>query len=241
MKLTDFTTLTFDCYGTLIDWEKGILGELRPWLARHGRELADDAVLEAFGAEETRCEAATPARLYPDILADVFRNLAQRWNVPASDAEAGAFGAAVGNWPAFADSAPALQYLKRYFNLVILSNVDRDSFARSNAKLQVAFDQVFTAQDIGFYKPDPRNFEHLLRELAAVGIDKTQILHTAQSLFHDVAPARALGLKTMWVNRRKEQGGWGATPATSVRPDAEVASMADLVARHQADLRGEGG
>src|SRR5262245_1082766 len=160
MKLTDFTTLTFDCYGTLIDWERGILAELRPWLARHGRSLPDDEVLEAFGAEETRCEAATPAALYPEILAGSLRALARRWEIPANDEEAIAFGASVGRWPAFADSAPALQYLKRYYRLVVLSNVDRASFARSKEKLQVEFDRVITAQDVGSYKPDRRNFEH---------------------------------------------------------------------------------
>jgi 2-haloalkanoic acid dehalogenase type II len=242
MRLTDFTTLTFDCYGTLIDWEKGILNELRPWVVRHGCNLADDEILEAFGIEETRCEAATPDRLYPDILADVFHALAPKWQIPRNEEAARDFGMSVGRWPAFADSAPALQYLKRYYKLVILSNVDRASFARSNEKLQVSFDHIVTAQDVGSYKPSPRNFERLLADLADRGIASHQVLHTAQSLFHDVAPARMQGLATMWVNRRKELGGgWGATPATgdSVRPDAEVASMTDLVARHQADLRGE--
>src|SRR5580765_6189741 len=112
MKLTDFTTLTFDCYGTLIDWEKGILAELRPWATRHARNLADDEILEAFGTEEARCEAETPGKLYPEILADAFRALAAQWQVPASEDEARAFGGSVGRWPAFADSAPALQYLK---------------------------------------------------------------------------------------------------------------------------------
>jgi 2-haloalkanoic acid dehalogenase type II len=239
MKLTDFAALTFDCYGTLIDWERGILAELRPWVTKHACNLADEEILEAFGAEEARCEAAAPGKLYPDILADVFRGLARQWNLPASDEEARTFGASVGRWPAFADSAAALQYLKQHYKLVILSNVDRASFAQSNEKLQVAFDRVITAQDVGSYKPDNRNFEHLVRELAAMGIAKEKILHTAQSLFHDVAPARAMGLATMWVNRRKGLGGWGATPAaaSTVQPDAEVASMADLVALHQAELR----
>ncbi|HJQ60324.1 MAG TPA: haloacid dehalogenase type II [Vineibacter sp.] len=238
MKLAEFTTLTFDCYGTLIDWEAGILAALRPWLATGGRELGDNAILEAFGAAESRCEAATPAKVYPEILADAFRALAAHWDLPASDAAARTFGASVGDWPAFPDSAAALQYLKRHFKLVILSNVDRASFARSNERLQVDFDHVFTAQDIGSYKPDPRNFTYLLRELAAVGIDKRHILHTAQSLYHDVAPARTFGLTTMWVNRRKTKEGGGATPAADVRPDAEVASMAELVAQHQAEQRG---
>ena len=235
MKLSDFTTLTFDCYGTLIDWESGLLAELRPWLTKGPADPTDDELLAAFGAEESRCQTATPNKLYPEILADVFLALARQWTWPASQDDARAFGASVGRWPAFADSAASLQYLKRHYKLVILSNVDHASFARSNEKLQVDFDRVFTAQDVGSYKPDPRNFDYLLRELSALGIGKAQILHTAQSLFHDIVPAKALGLRTVWVNRRKGREGGGATPAASVRPDAEVASLADLVALHRAE------
>lgn len=237
MKLTDFTTLSFDCYGTLIDWERGLLSELRPWITRNAVNLADEEILNAFSAAETRCEAATPRKLYPEILADVFLALAQQWTLPASNADARAFGESVGRWPAFADSAESLQYLKRHYRLVILSNVDRASFARSNERLQVDFDHVITAQDIGFYKPNRRNFEYLLRELSAVGVKKGEILHTAQSLFHDIVPAQALGLKTMWVNRRKGREGAGATPEASVYPDAEVASLAELVALHRGGRR----
>lgn len=245
--LTTFTTLTFDCYGTLIDWERGILAELRPWVERNGRkDLDDNALLEAFGAAEAACEAETPARLYPDILADALRRLAAQWGLTASAAEAAAFGQSVGRWPAFADSATSLQYLKRYYKLVILSNVDRASFARSNEKLGVAFDRILTAQDIGSYKPSLKNFEYALADLArSFGTKKADILHTAQSIFHDVVPARRVGLATMWINRRKAVGGGrGATPEPQAKdgpmtPDMQVASMADLVVLHQAHLRGD--
>jgi FMN phosphatase YigB (HAD superfamily) len=128
---------------------------------------------------------------------------------------------------------------------VILSNVDRASFSRSNEKLGVVFDRILTAQDIGSYKPSLRNFEYALKDLeGAFGTRKTDILHTAQSIFHDVVPARSVGLATMWINRRKSVGGWGATPPPEAkqaltRPDMEVASMADFVVLHQAHLRGE--
>jgi len=246
MKVTDFTTLTFDCYGTLIDWERGILAELRPWLDRAGRkDLDDNAVLEAFGTVEAECEAESPATLYPEILAEAQRRLAARWGVTAGADEVAAFGQSVGRWPAFADSATGLKYLKRYYKLVIISNVDRASFARSNAKLDVQFDRIITAQDVGSYKPSPRNFAYALADLERTfGTKKSEILHTAQSIFHDVVPARAQGLATMWVNRRKSVGGWGATPAPQARdaaatPDLEVASLADFVVLHQAHLRGE--
>jgi 2-haloacid dehalogenase len=244
--VTKFNTLTFDCYGTLIDWERGILAELRPWVDRNGRkDLDDNAILEAFGTTEAACEAATPGKLYPEILADVHRKLAEKWGIKATASETAEFGQSVGRWPAFADSATSLQYLKRYYKLVILSNVDRASFARSNEKLGVAFDRIITAQDVGSYKPSLRNFEYALTDLQRTnGTSKADILHTAQSIFHDVVPARAVGLATMWINRRKVVGGWGATPAPQAKgalttPDLEVGSMADFVVLHQTHLRGE--
>jgi 2-haloacid dehalogenase len=243
--VNEFTTLTFDCYGTLIDWERGILAELRPWVDRHGRgDLRDEAILEAFGATEAGCESATPGKLYPEILEETQRQLAKYWGITASADETASFGQSVGRWPAFADSASSLRYLKRYYKLVIVSNVDRASFARSNEKLGVEFNRIITAQDAGSYKPNIRNFEYALADIErTLGVDKHQILHTAQSLFHDVVPARSIGLKTLWINRRKEVGGWGATPPSpandAARPDFEVLSMAEFVVMHQAHLRGE--
>ena len=131
MNLLSFKALTFDCYGTLIDWESGILAELKPWVAASGRTLSDDQILEGFGEEESRCETATPSKLYPGILADTFCALGSRWGIAASEAQAAEFGRSVPRWPAFADSAAALAYLKQHYKLVILSNVDRASFAAS--------------------------------------------------------------------------------------------------------------
>lgn len=244
-RLTDFRVLTFDCYGTLIDWERGILAELRPWLDRHGRpDIADDALLAAFGETEAACEAETPARRYPEILVETLRRLSVRFGIAPDATAERAFGASVGRWPAFADSPAALDYLKRHYKLVVLSNVDRASFAESNARLGVGFDHVVTAEDVGSYKPDPRNFRRLLNEIdTRFGLGAAAVLHTAQSIFHDIVPAKTFGLATMWVNRRKAQGGWGATPTpkdkAAAQPDFEVASLAELVALHQAQLRGE--
>jgi 2-haloacid dehalogenase len=235
MDLRAFKALTFDCYGTLIDWESGILAELKPWVAASGCRVSDDQILEAFGEAESACESATPAKLYPDILADTMHALAKRWEIPATEAQAAGFGRSVPRWPAFPDSAAALHYLKQHYKLVILSNVDRASFAESNGKLQVTFDKVVTAQDVGSYKPDLRNFRHLLSEMEKLGLRKEQILHTAQSLFHDVAPARSIGLKTCWINRRHGRAGGGATKAPSgdATPDIEFPSMAALVEAHR--------
>jgi 2-haloacid dehalogenase len=235
MDLRSFRALTFDCYGTLIDWESGILAELKPWVAAGGLKLTDDQILEAFGEAESACEAAAPSKIYPGILADTMRALAKRWNISATDAQTAAFGGSVPRWPAFPDSAAALQYLKQHYRLVILSNVDRASFAESNKKLQVTFDKIVTAQDVGSYKPNLQNFRQLLAQVDKLGIRKEQILHTAQSLFHDVVPAKSVGLKTCWINRRKGRPGGGATkaPTGDATPDIEFPSMAALVEAHR--------
>lgn len=238
--LTDFSTLTFDCYGTLIDWERGILNELEPWIASRGRLIDGETILQVFGETEARCEAEAPQALYPAVLAEVFRRLAARWSIELGSGEAERFGGSVGRWPAFPDSAAALQYLKQHYRLVIISNIDRVSFAASNDKLGVTFDRIITAQDVGSYKPDLKNFEYALGDVGRhLGARKAEILHTAQSIYHDIVPAKSIGLSTMWVNRRKALGGgWGATPAPSTtgeatRPDFEVGSLAELVMLHR--------
>jgi 2-haloacid dehalogenase len=238
-SVTDFTTLTFDCYGTLIDWERGILNQLKPWAASHGVEVSDDALLEAFGDAESRCERETPTRLYPQILENVLERLATHWSLTLHDGEARHFGESVGRWPAFPDSPVALQYLKQHYKLVIISNVDYASFAKSQQRLGVMFDRVITAQDIGSYKPDLRNFQYAMADIKqTLDVESRQVLHTAQSIFHDIVPAKSIGLATMWVNRRRGQKGWGATPppaegGDAARPDFEVGSLAEFAALHQ--------
>jgi len=238
MRLTDCTTLTFDCYGTLIDWESGIVAALQPLLARLGTAPSRDAALAAFARHETRLEAAHPTMRYRELLARVHDALAHEWGAAPDAAGSRRFGASVGDWPAFADTAASLAYLRRHYRLVILSNVDRDSFRASSVRLGVDFDAVFTAEDIGTYKPDPRNFAWLVEHLATMGVAKSQILHTAQSLFHDHAPANAAGLASAWIDRRHAASGWGATaaPPAGVRYDFRFASLAELVAAHQAAL-----
>jgi 2-haloacid dehalogenase len=236
MRLSDFSVLTFDCYGTLIDWETGISEALAPWLVRAGVSLERDRLLETFAELESAQQAATPGMRYPELLAEVHRGLAERLGVAPDAKAAEKFGASVGNWPAFADSAEALAYLKQHYRLVILSNVDRASFAQSNARLGVTFDAIYTAEDIGSYKPDPRNFDYLLNHLAERGIKKAEILHTAESLHHDHIPARRVGLATCWIHRRAGKKGHGATrmPDTEVRPDFRFESLAAMATAHRA-------
>ena len=239
MNLTDFDTLTFDCYGTLIDWESGMVEGLRSLTGRLETSLTRDQILQAHARHESAQQAWTPARPYRDLLAIVYKRLAEEWGIEVSWADCEAYGDSVKDWPAFPDSAEALAYLKSHYRLVILSNVDNRSFAHSQRKLGVAFDAVYTAEDIGSYKPAARNFEYMLENLGGLGVDKGRILHTAESLFHDHRPANAAGLKSCLIYRRHAQSGFGATMDPGVMPhvDFRFDSMADLVAAHRAETR----
>jgi len=240
MRLTDFDAISFDCYGTLIDWESGILATLRPWAARHGLGATDDALLAEFSRVEPELETARPAALYPDILADAFRAVGGHFGRAVSDDEARAFGQSVKDWPALPDSAGALAYLKRHYKLAILSNIDRASFAHSNRRLGVEFDLIVTAEDVGSYKPTPRNFEVLLERVAALGVRKERLLHAAESLFHDHVPAKRFGLATAWIYRRAAKGNFGATraPDQPVKPDWQVTTLAELADLHRKETGG---
>jgi len=235
MKLTDFEALTFDCYGTLIDWETGLYNSLQPLLQAGAVTLGRDEVLAVFARHEAAQEAATPRMIYSELLAEVHRRLAGEWGVKADEERAVAFGKSVPDWPEFPDTQASLQYLQRYYKLVILSNVDRASFRLSLPKLGVEFDAVLTAEEIGSYKPDRRNFHYMIEKLGEMGVPKERILHTAQSLFHDHVPAKELGLATAWINRRHGKTGTGATKvAAPVTPDFVANTLADFVAQHQA-------
>jgi len=240
MKLSAFKALTFDCYGTLIDWESGMVEALKPLTSKVGTELTRDQILEAHARHESSQQLQTPAKRYSELLAIVYRRLAEEWGVSVPWEECVAYGNSVPDWPAFHDSAGALQYLKKHYKLVILSNVDNQSFAASNRKLQVEFDAVYTAEDIGSYKPSDRNFEYMLAKLETLGIAKNEILHTAESMFHDHQPANRHGLASCWIYRRFDQEGFGATmnPGEMPKYDFRFNSMADLAKAHQEELRG---
>jgi 2-haloacid dehalogenase len=239
MQLTEFKVLSFDCYGTLIDWETGISNALKPLVARSGKTFTRDQVLEAHGRYEAAQEAATPSKIYSELLPLVHDRIAREWGVEPRPEESLTYGRSVKNWPAFVDSAAALQYLKKFYKLVILSNVDRESFKASNARLQVEFDYIFTAQDIGSYKPDLRNFEYMLQKLGEAGIQQHEILHTAESLFHDHLPANKVGLASAWIHRRAGKEGTGAThpPEHMPKYDFYFTSMAEMAKAHQESLR----
>jgi 2-haloacid dehalogenase len=224
-----FEAMTFDCYGTLIDWETGLLAALRSIVANHGGEPGDEALLERFAHHESALEAG-PYLTYREVLAGSLRGIAADLGFEPTDEEVAAFAGSVGDWPAFPDSPAALTTLKQRFRLGVITNCDDDLFARSNERLQVEFDWIVTAQQARGYKPGPRPFE-----LAAERIDVPleRVLHVAQSLFHDHVPAKAAGRTTVWVDRRQGREG-GATLPGEAEPDLTVPDMrtlADLATR----------
>jgi len=235
MPFRGIEALTFDCYGTLIDWEQGLVEALAPWLERTGGAVDRDLLLELYGAAESAEEHAHPGRLYTRILDGVIRRVGAELGRDVRDEEAARFAASVPDWPAFDDTPAALAYLKQHFQLAILSNIDHASFAGSRARLGVNFDVVVTAEDVGAYKPEHAGFERLFAELARLGVERGSILHVAQSLYHDIEPANAIGLACVWVNRRHGREGRGATPAPvgEPSPTATVPDLAALVDLHR--------
>lgn len=232
MKLTEFDALSFDCYGTLIDWEAGIGAVLELWAREHGIGAGTEELLELYAKAEAEQEQTTPTSLYPTILGAAMRRVGEALGVEVSDAEGERLATSVGDWPAFPDSHAALAALSARYKLIILSNVDRRSFAGSTTRLGVRFDAVVTAEDVGSYKPSTRNFEALIETARRLGIADGRLIHVAQSLFHDHVPARSLGLPTVWIDRRGEVDGWGATPPpnVAVTPDWTFPSMAAFAA-----------
>ena len=228
MKLTDFEALSFDCYGTLIDWEAGLAAVLVEWARERNLDVSQEALLAAYSPIEAVVETERPTDPYPQVLARSMRMLGESLGAEVSDADAARLAGSVPDWPAFPDSHDALIALRQRYKLIILSNIDRASFAASNRRLDVEFTSILTAQDIGSYKPAPRNFDALTQEAARLGIAEGKLLHVAQSLFHDHVPAKQVGLPTVWINRRHDRPGWGATPqpAAPVKPDWEFPSMA---------------
>jgi len=263
VNLDRFALLSFDCYGTLIDWERGILDALRRDFERAGVAMDQDAVLAAFAESEPKREQEAPTDPYPLILQRVHSDLAARFGLalagqdsmepnsvernsvgrasrPSTTTPVGRasrpsssqnedserFARSIGDWPPFPDTAESLRRLKERFRLVILSNVDRESFARTNEQLGVTFDAVITAQDVGAYKPDQRMFDRLIETARSLGVERGAILHVAQSLYHDIAPAKRAGLRTFWVDRP----GAGAVKATEndAQPDLTVRSVREL-------------
>ncbi len=224
MNFDDFEVLTLDCYGTLIDWEAGIWDALQPILTDRRLNLTRNQALELYGELESDAERGEYLT-YRAVLRKVLEGFGARLGFAPTEMELQRFAESVKDWPAFSDSARALQALRRKYRLAIISNIDDDLFAYSAQRLRAPFDWVITAQQARSYKPALNNFRLALER---IGLPKNKILHVAQSLFHDIAPAKALGWSTVWINRRHGQEGFGATPPAQAQPDLEVPDLQTL-------------
>ncbi len=226
IDLGAFDALTFDCYGTLIDWEAGLIAALRPILDEHGAEIDDQELLELYGRHEAELESG-PYRMYGEVLASALDRIGDELGFEPSAREREAFARSVGEWPPFEDSRDALSSLAERYWLAVITNCDDELFAASARRLGAEFQCVVTAEKVRAYKPDHRGFELALERL---GMPRERILHVAQSRFHDHAPAKEMGLTTVWVDRRGAKPGGGATPAADVEPDLRVGSVGELAA-----------
>jgi len=219
-----FSTLTFDCYGTLIDWESGILSVLRLMLAAHRKSLSDAQILELYSDLEAKAEQGE-FHPYREVLQTVVRGFGQRLGFEPTEAEVRSLPESLATWTAFHDTVTALRQLKARYRLAIISNIDDDLFAQSAPKLEVPFDFVITAQQARAYKPS-----HQIFQLAeqTISVPRSQWLHVGQSIYHDVIPAKSLGVATVWVNRPSPRPSAGAAKAASSQPDLEVPDLRRL-------------
>ena len=226
MNYKNFKFLSFDCYGTLIDWESGIWNAFQPVILFNKRnDLTREKVLRNFALLESEQQKQTPSMLYSEILFNVHKKFTKENELKTTEELDKNFGNSVPFWPAFADSADALRLLKSKFKLIILSNVNVGGFTASNRWLGVEFDEIYTAEHVGSYKPNPSNFEHMFDNLKkAHGAEKKDILHVAQSLFHDHVPAKKFNMSTVWIDRQNlsKGGNWGATKVVENQPQPDV-------------------
>lgn len=226
LDFSRFEVLTFDCYGTLIDWEEGILKCLHRVLAAHDRDTGDGSILQCYGDFEASAEHGA-YRSYREVLRSVVEQFGTRFGFTPTAEEGGSLAASLAEWRAWPDTVDALRELHRRFRLAIISNVDNDLFAATQDKLGVKFDQIITAQQARAYKPSTKIFE---LALSRIGAPARRILHVGQSVYHDVIPAQSLGLATVWVRRPSARSGVGAVKAAHGHPDLQVGSLAELAA-----------
>jgi len=224
LDFRNFDVITFDCYGTLIDWEAGIIGALAPFREAGKLGVSDEALLQSYALLESTLEDGEYHR-YRDVLRGVMRGLATRYSVPETRVNLDALADSLPSWKPFPDTVEALQRLRAHYKLGIISNVDVDLFAGTARHLNVEISHLITAEQVGAYKPSHENF---ILALQSIGVPKERLLHAAQSRFHDIAPARALGIASVWVNRHAARPGQGATTRSAAVPDLEVPDLKTL-------------
>jgi 2-haloacid dehalogenase len=224
LDFSRFEILTFDCYGTLVNWEDGILRALRPLLGAHGKSLDDSTILSLYGDFEANAEQGE-YRCYREVLAQVVRDFGKQFEFSPCASESASLVESLPDWKPWPDTVDALRKLRSRFRLAIISNIDDDLFSATHPQLGVEFDHIVTAQQAQAYKPSVKIFQLALHR---IGLPPDRILHVGQSIFHDVIPAQSLGLATVWVNRPSKRTGVGAVKAAKGQPDLQVSSLAEL-------------
>ncbi|MEG4278685.1 haloacid dehalogenase type II [Microcoleus sp. MON1_C1] len=227
LEFNQLEVVSFDCYGTLIDWERGILAALKQLLSNREIDFSDDGILELFAAVQSELENKNhPYIKYRDILQETVKNFGKKLNFAPTETEINCLVDSVKNWQPFPDTVAALEALKQKYKLAVISNIDDDLFAETAKHLKVEFDWLITAEQVRSYKPSTRNFEIALETM---GISTDKLLHVAQSIYHDIVPAASMGISRVWVNRRHDKAGFGATLPASGQPDLEVPDLKKLV------------
>ncbi|MBW4453599.1 MAG: haloacid dehalogenase type II [Nostoc indistinguendum CM1-VF10] len=225
-EFNQYKALTFDCYGTLIDWENGILGVLKPLLIAHNTNLDDDQIIELFAEFEAELESGDYIK-YREVLKRVVQKFGERFSFAPTADELNSLADSIQHWLPFPDTVEALRVLKQNFKLVIISNVDDDLFAFSAKHLDIKFDEIITAEQAKSYKPSLNNFRLAIER---IDLPLDQILHVAASVYHDIVTAKSLGLSTVWVNRRAVQKAVCPTGSAISQPDLEVPDLKTLAA-----------
>lgn len=231
MRLRDFSTLTFDVVGTLIDYEAGILDWFRPTLRERGVSKADEEVLTTFATVEDKYQRETPEKTFTEMLPLIYSGMTSEWGMESRKEDAEGFGDSIRSWPPFPDTVEALKELGARYRLVAVTNADSWALGHMSATMGDPFAEAITCDEVGVNKPSPGVFEYVLEKLAPAGVEKKDILHVAQSQYHDIAPASALGFATMWIERRHGKGDYGATPVPErvATPTFHSTSLADFV------------
>ena len=230
MQLKNKKVLTFDCYGTLIDWEKGIIDALQPILMAKGIKISDDEILIHFGRTEHVIQSESPGMLYSHVLEEVVYKFGEKYGFNPTKAEAESFGLSIKNWKPFPDTVAGLKKLARFFKIIIVSNIDNTSIAATVPHVGIDFYKIFTAQEMGAYKPDEKVFSYVFEKLSNEGIQKNDILHVAESVFHDHIPAKKLNLNSVWIHRKSDKQTAGATPNVDKAyiPDFQFNTLLDF-------------
>ena len=229
LRLSDFDAVTFDVYGTLIDWEPSIAAFLQAWASENRIVATGDELIMSFDRARAEIQKERPAHLYPEVLRRCFDRISSDYGVAVDSSRREAFSTTPHDWPAYADTQAGLKALQARARIGALSNIDNASLASSCARMNIRFDIVVTAERVGAYKPGGEHFATALADLDAVGIPRQRILHVGQSLRADITPANRLGLKSAWINRPQRLLGLSGEGAAEAQPDLTVSSLAELL------------